>query len=142
MNAALSFGYALLTSDAVAAVRRVGLDPDVGFLHDEVPGRPALALDLMEPFRPVVVDSLVLRAFTTGELSPDMFVEVSGAGVRMKDPARRTLLEAYERRMDELVTHPMFDYRVSYRRCVELDARLLGRFLLGDVRAWQPMVTR
>ena len=142
VNAALSFGYALLTSDAVAAVRRVGLDPDVGFLHDEVPGRPALALDLMEPFRPVVVDSLVLRAFTTGELSPDMFVEVSGAGVRMKDPARRTLLEAYERRMDELVTHPMFDYRVSYRRCMELDARLLGRFLLGDVRAWQPMVTR
>lgn len=141
VNAALSFGYALLTNDCIAALWRVGLDPDLGFLHQPVPGRPALALDLMEPFRPLVVDSLVLRMFSTRQLQRHDFAQV-GPAWRLHDRPRRELVAAYERRVDELITHPVFDYRISYRRVLELEARLLGRVLTGELDEWTPLVTR
>lgn len=140
-NAMLSFGYALLVADIVAALARIGFEPDLGLFHAREPGRPALALDLMEPFRPLIVDSLVLRAFKTRHFTRRDFAVV-GPGIRMHDGARRELIGAYERRVDELVTHPLFDYRVSYRRIFELEARLLSRFLQGELGDWQPMVTR
>jgi CRISPR-associated endonuclease Cas1 len=141
VNAALSFGYSLLVSDCIAAVWRVGLDPDLGFLHQPVPGRPALALDLMEPFRPLIVDSVVMRMFGNRQLRRSDFSRV-GPAWRMHDRPRRELIGAYERRLDELVTHPVFDYRISYRRVLELEARLLGRVLTGELPDWSPLVTR
>lgn len=95
----------------------------------------------MEPFRPLIVDSVVLRAFGTKVLRPKDFVMV-GPACRMSDGARRGFLRAFESRIDELVTHPVFDYRMSYRRILELEARLLGRHLEGELDVWQPLVTR
>ncbi len=141
VNASMSFGYALLLSDALAALARVGLEPDLGFYHQSVPGRPALALDLMEPFRPIVVDSLVLRCFRTRQLSRRSFAEVAGS-FRMKDGPRRRFIQSYEDRMNDLVTHPRFDYRMSYRRILEVESRLLSRFLLGELAEWKPLETR
>lgn len=141
VNAVLSFGYALLVTECVSALRRVGLDPDLGFLHAAVSGRPALALDLMEPFRPLVVDSLALRAFRNGQLTRASFVRV-GDGVLLRDAARREVLELFERRMDDLVTHPVFSYRMSYRRVLEVEARMLGRHIQGELSTWTPLVTR
>lgn len=140
-NAALSFGYALLTNECIGALTRVGLDPDLGFMHAVEPGRPALALDLMEAFRPLIVDSIVLRGFKTKQLKGADFVRV-GPACRMSDAARRRFISMYEQRVDELVTHPVFDTRMSYRRIVEVDARLLARCLAGELATWMPMVTR
>ncbi len=140
-NALLSFGYTLLVGECSAALQRVGLDPDLGFLHQPVPGRPALALDLMEPYRPLIVDSLVLRMVNSGHMHAHDFAKV-GDGYRMHDAARRRFVLAFEQRMDELVTHPAFDYRMSYRRVLEVEARLLGRLLTGELAEWRPMVTR
>jgi len=140
-NAMLSFGYALLVGECVAACQRVGLDPDLGFLHQPVPGRPALALDLMEPYRPLVVDSLALRMIRSGQLHWRDFAQV-GDGWRLHDAARRRVILAFEQRMDELITHPLFEYRMSYRRILETEARLLGRHLTGELNEWRPLVTR
>lgn len=140
-NAALSFGYALLLSECIAAATRVGLDPDLGFYHVAIPGRPALALDLMEVFRPLVVDSIVLRLFHEGRLARRDFAQVADS-CRMHDGPRRDLIGAFEQRMHELATHPTFSYRMSYRRILEVEARLLARYLEGELPRWQPMVTR
>ena len=140
-NALLSFGYALLVGECAAALQRVGLDADLGFYHQAVPGRPALALDLMEPFRPLIVDSLALRMIRTGQLHRTDFAQI-GDGWRLHDAARRRVVSAFEQRMDELITHPLFDYRMSYRRVLEVEARLLGRHLTGEFAEWRPLVTR
>lgn len=141
VNALLSFGYALLTRDATAAAARVGLEPMLGFLHVVLPGRPALALDLMEPFRAAWVDTAVLRLLATRGIDREDFV-VSSAGVAMTDRGRRALLSAYERRADELTTHPRFGYRMSYRRLLELEARVLGKWLVGEIDHYTPLWTR
>lgn len=125
----------------MAALTRVGFEPDLGFYHVAEPGRPALALDLMEPFRPLIVDSVVLRGFRTKALQRSGFAMV-GPACRMSDATRRGFIRAFEQRVDELVTHPIFDYRISYRRILELEARLLGRHLEGEIDRWQPLVTR
>lgn len=141
VNAMLGFGYALLTRDATAAVGRVGLDPMVGLFHTLVPGRPALALDLLEPFRPAWVDAAVLRLLATRGIAQDDFIE-HGDGIFLTDPGRRSLIGAYERRADEVVTHPRFGYRLSYRRMLELEARVLGKWMLGETEIFSPLVTR
>lgn len=141
VNALLSFGYALLTRDATAAAARVGLEPMLGFLHVVHPGRPALALDLIEPFRAAWVDTAVLRLLATRGISRDDFV-FSSAGVALTDAGRRALLGAYERRADELTTHPRFGYRMSYRRLLELEARVLGKWLVGEIDRYTPLWTR
>lgn len=141
VNALLSFGYALLTRDATAAAARVGLDPMLGFLHTVVPGRPALALDLMEPFRAAWVDTAVLRLLATRGIDREDFVFTS-AGVSLTERGRNALIAAYERRADELTTHPRFGYRMAYRRLLELEARVLGKWLVGEVEHYTPIWTR
>lgn len=141
VNACLSLLYMLLVRDCTVVLAEVGLDPMFGGYHTLKPGRPALALDLAEPFRPLIADSVVLRALNTGILTPEDALQTQ-AGVFLSDPARRRLIGAYEQRMQELVTHPAFDYRLSYRRILEMEARLLARWLEGDLGAWKPLVTR
>ncbi len=104
-------------------------------------GRPALALDLMEPFRPLVVDSLVLRLINTGEIRPAHFLKAA-TEVQMSKEGRARFLAGYERRMDELITHPVFGYRISYRRVLDVECRMLGRHLEGEVPDYAPLRTR
>jgi CRISP-associated protein Cas1 len=132
LNALLSFCYSLLTKELAIAVRTVGLDGMLGFFHQPHFGRPSLALDLMEEFRPVLADSTVIGALNTGVVQKDDFIHAAGA-VSLTQPARKRLILSFERRMDQLVTHPVFDYRVSYRRVLEVQARLLTRHLLGEL---------
>lgn len=141
VNAMLSFAYALLTKDFGLALSAAGLDPLLGFYHQPRFGRPALALDLMEEFRPLVADSVVLGAINGGGFGAEDFT-THVAGVAMKPPARRRLLFAYERRMEQLITHPVFGYRISYRRVLEVQARLLGRCLLGEIDEYPAFRTR
>jgi CRISP-associated protein Cas1 len=141
VNAMLSFGYALLAKDATTACVAAGFDPMVGFLHTLRPGRPALALDLMESFRPLIVDSVVVRCVNTRSVTVRDFHR-SQAGVLLAAAGRAAFLRAYEQRMEELVTHPTFGYRMSYRRMLELESRLLARHLEGELPAYRPLVTR
>jgi len=141
VNALLSFGYSLLVRDTSAALARVGLDPMLGFFHSMIPGRPALALDLMEPFRAAWVDAAILRLLATGGIDHKDF-HITSAGVVMNDHGRRAMIEAYERRAGELTTHPRFGYRMSYRRLVELEARVLGKWLVGEIDEFTPLWTR
>jgi CRISP-associated protein Cas1 len=132
VNALLSFCYSLLSKELVLALRTVGLDPMLGLYHQPHFGRPSLALDLMEEFRPVVADSVVIGVLNNKVVQTDDFVRAAGA-VSLTQPARKRVILAFERRMDQLVTHPVFDYRISYRRVLEVQARLLSRVLLGEL---------
>jgi CRISPR-associated protein Cas1 len=141
LNAMLSFAYGLLSKDLTQACHTVGLDPLLGFYHQPRFGRPALALDLMEEFRPLIADSTVVGAVNNGVVAGDDFVRGPGS-CAMTAAARRRFILAYERRMDQLVTHPVFGYRISYRRVLEVQARLLGRLLLGEIEAYPAFRTR
>ena len=141
INALLSFTYALLTKDLTHAALFAGFDPLLGFYHQPRYGRPGLALDLMEEFRPLIADSVVLQCVNTGAIKPNDFIQNS-LGVNLTPFARKKLIQTYERRMDQLITHPLFGYRVSYRRILAVQARLLGRFLLGDLKEFPEFVTR
>jgi CRISPR-associated protein Cas1 len=141
VNAMLSFAYSLLTKEFAVTLETVGLDPMLGFYHQTRFGRPSLALDLMEEFRPIVADSVVVGVVNNGVLKPDDFV-VAPTGVAIASAGRKKFIEAYERRMDQLVTHPVFGYRISYRRVIEVQARLLGRLLLGEIEAYPSFRTR
>ena len=132
INALLSFCYSLLSKELTLAIRAVGLDVMLGFYHQPHFGRPSLALDLMEEFRPVIADSVVISVINNGVVQAKDFVRAAGA-VSLKQAARKDLILAFERRMDQLVTHPVFDYRISYRRVLEVQARLLSRVLLGEL---------
>ncbi len=141
VNALLSFGYALLAKECTVALLGEGLDPWWGLFHQPRHGRPALALDLMEEFRPVVVDSAVLTAVNTGMVARKDF-HVSKAGCVLREKGRKAFIRAYEARLDQLVTHPLFDYRASWRSILRLQARLLSRWLRADVPEYVGMVTR
>lgn len=132
VNAVLSFCYAVLTKDVTVTLQTIGFDSLQGFYHQPRYGKPALALDLIEPFRPLIGDSVVLAVLNTGAVQPNDFVR-SSEGCAMSEAARKAVLEAYARRMDELVTHPQFGYRISYRRVIEVHARLLGRHLTSEL---------
>jgi len=141
VNALLGYTYALLVKDCVRAVEAAGLDPYLGVYHTPHHGRPALALDLMEPFRPLLADSVVLQVIRRSEIKPNDFRE-TGPSVAMKSGARKTLITAYERRMAEEITHPVFGYRASYRRTLAIQARLLARTLTGELDAFPSFRTR
>jgi CRISPR-associated protein Cas1 len=141
VNAMLSFAYALLVRECTAALLAVGLDPMLGYLHEPRAGRPALALDLMEEFRPVLADSVVLTLVNTGEIERHHFVS-HGPAWNLTEIGRKLFLRAWERRMDVLVTHPVFGYRISYRRTLEVQARLLGRHLAGEIESFPPFRVR
>ncbi len=140
-NAMLSYGYSLLVKDCTIAVTNAGLDPFLGMYHTPHHGRPSMALDLMEPFRPLIVDSMVLLMIRRSEVQPDDFI-ITGQAVALKPRARKALIRAYERRMDELITHPVFGYRISYRQVLSIQARLLARMLLGELDAMPAFRTR
>jgi len=141
VNALLSYGYALLTSQVASAVQIVGFDQFIGYLHSSVYGRPALALDLMEEFRPIIVDSVVLTLLNNRMLSKDDFYVELGA-YRLKNEPRKTVLTRFEERLNEEITHPIFGYKVKYRRCIELQARLLAKYLTGEINEYPPFITR
>jgi CRISPR-associated protein Cas1 len=141
VNALLSLGYSLLVKDLTIACYAAGFDPMQGFYHQPRFGRPALALDLMEPFRPLVVDSAVITAINTKMVTARDFVCVSQR-VALTSEGRKSFYRAYELRMDTLVTHPIFGYRVSYRRLLELQVRLLAQVLNGDIAKYPVFVTR
>jgi CRISPR-associated exonuclease Cas4/CRISPR-associated protein Cas1 len=132
VNACLSLNYALLTRTWVSALSVVGLDPWKGLYHVERPGRPALALDMIEPWRPILADSAVLMALNNGEIGAGDFINTAG-GCNLKPNARKALIAAYERRLDQEATHPVFGYTVSIRRMLHVQARLLARFLMGEL---------
>lgn len=141
VNALLSLAYALLAKDLTVIAAAVGFDPYLGFYHLPRPGRPALALDLMEPFRPLIAESAVISAINNRMIYPEHFV-AAGRGVSLTTSGRKALFRAYEQRMDQLVTHPLFDYRVSYRRLLEIQTRLLARVVSGELSTYPVFVTR
>ncbi len=141
VNALLSFGYAMLAKECTVAVAAEGFDPYWGFYHQPRHGRPALALDLMEEFRTSVVDSAVITAINTGMVQDKDF-ETTKAGCAMKPAARKGFIRAYEARLDQLVTHPIFDYRCSWRTVIRLQAKLLSRWVRGEIETYPGMVTR
>ncbi|MFL6227340.1 MAG: CRISPR-associated endonuclease Cas1 [Pyrinomonadaceae bacterium] len=141
VNALLSFVYAMLLKDLVATLVGVGLDPYLGFYHQPRYGRPALALDLMEEFRPLVADSVVINLINNGEVRLTDFITRAGA-CALTPHGRKQVLEGYERRLDMLVTHPHFGYAISYRRIFEVQARLLARLLTGEINFYPAFCTR
>jgi CRISP-associated protein Cas1 len=141
VNAMLSFGYTLLTNQVLSLTHAVGLDPGLGVLHQPGFGKPALALDLVEDFRPIIVDSVVITLINTGQIAANDFEAELGA-YRLRDTARRTFLEKFEARLSEEVQHPIFAYRVSYRRCIELQARIFAKHAQGEVVRYVPFTVR
>jgi len=141
VNALLSFGYSLLTNKVASAVQLVGFDHFVGYLHSSFYGRPALALDLVEEFRPIIVDSVVLTLLNKRILSLDDFVVELGA-YRLKDERRKVFFTHFEERLNEEVIHPLFGYTVTYRRCLELQTRLLAKVLTGEIDEYPPLLIK
>jgi len=141
VNSLLSFGYSLLTNQVASVVQLVGFDHFVGYLHSSFYGRPALALDLMEEFRPIIVDSVVLALLNKRMLTPDDFVVELGA-YRLKQERRKVLFTKFEERLNEEITHPIFGYKATYRHCIELQARLIAKFVTGEIDEYLPFFTR
>ncbi len=141
INALLSFAYAMLTREWHIALSAVGLDPYRGFYHQPRFGRPALALDMMEPFRPLIADSTVITAVNNGEVRGTDFIRAAGS-CALSDSGRKRFIAGFERRMGHEVTHPLFSYRLSYRRLLEVQARLLIRHLAGEIPEYPNFITR
>jgi CRISP-associated protein Cas1 len=141
VNCLLSFLYSLLTKDLTTVVHGVGFDPYLGVYHKPRFGRPALALDLAEEFRPLVADSVAINLINNGEVKVSDFLKRAG-GVTLTADGRRAVISGYERRLDTEVTHPTFGYKVTYRRVLEVQARLLGAHLLREVDEYVPFTTR
>ncbi len=140
VNALLSFVYALLAHDLRSACEAVGLDPAVGFLHRDRPGRPGLALDLMEELRPYLADRLVLSLINRQQLDPRGFRVEAGGGVRMDDSTRKAVLVAYQKRKQDTIEHPFLREKVTIGLLPMLQARLMARHLRGDLDAYPPFI--
>jgi CRISPR-associated protein Cas1 len=141
VNALLSLGYSLLAKDCTVAAYAVGLDPYVGFYHQPRFGRPALALDVMEEFRALIVESTVLTLLNNRMLGLNDFVQ-AGQAVNLTTAARKVFFEAYESRVSAVITHPVFDYKVSYRRALELQFRMIAKVVTGEIAIYLPFQTR
>ncbi len=141
INSCLSLAYSMLTHECVAALRLARLEPSIGGFHVSKPGRPALALDLMEPFRPLIADSVAITCFNRGELTEGHFLRTA-SGCSLTDAGRRGFFNALGRRMDTEVTHPVFEYRLSYRRMIVLHARMIAAWLTGDIPSLAFLTTR
>lgn len=141
INALLSLVYSLLSRECTAIALAVGFDPHMGFFHRPRYGKPALALDLMEEVRPLIADSVVLSVVNQGEVKPSDFV-TRADGCNMTDGGRRTVIKAYERRLEQEIVHPVFGYRATWRRILDIQCRLLGRHLLGEIPSYVPIETR
>ncbi|MEZ6032664.1 MAG: CRISPR-associated endonuclease Cas1 [Planctomycetaceae bacterium] len=141
VNAVLSFVYSLLVKELTVVLQGVGFDPMLGFFHRPRYGRPSLALDVAEEYRPLIGDSVTLMAFNNGEVDHSSFLERAGA-VTLTEAGRKSVIAAFERRLEQEVTHPTFGYRVSYRRILEVQARLLARAVTGELPEYVPFCTR
>ncbi len=141
VNALLSFAYTMLARTWTVTLQAVGFDSFRGFYHQPRYGRPALALDMMEPFRPLLADSVAMQVINNGEVRPSDFVSAAGS-VNLNAGGRKRFIIAFERRLSHEITHPQFGCRLSYRRLLELQARLLGRFLLGELDTYPNFITR
>jgi CRISPR-associated protein Cas1 len=141
VNALLSLAYSVLAKDLTIVSHAVGFDPFLGFYHQPRFGRAPLPLDLMEPFRPLIADSAVLSAINTRMITPKDFIRV-GQSVALRPDGRKAFFRAYEQRMDTLVTHPLFGYRLNYRRMLEVQTRLLARLVTGEIATYPAFVTR
>ena len=138
MNAMLSFLYAMLMNDVRSAVESVGLDPQIGFLHAVRPGRAALALDLMEEFRPLLADRLALTLINRRQIAADDFLERPGGAVTLKEDARKAVVTAYQERKQETLMHPLLESSLALGMAPFVQARLLARAVRGDVEAYLP----
>ena len=141
MNALLSFLYSMLMNDCRSALESVGLDPQLGFLHTVRPGRAALALDLMEEFRPLA-DRLALTLVNRGQLSPEDFIIRDGGAVSLEGDARKTVVVAYQERKQEELNHPVLEQSVTQGLIPMLQARFLARTLRGEMDAYVPFLIR
>jgi len=141
VNALISLGYSMLAKELTGVCYAVGLDPFLGFMHQPRYGRPALALDLMEEFRPLIADSVAISLINRGELGPEDFIR-SANGTFLNDKGRKPFWEAWFRRLDAEVSHPEFSYKMAYRRMLEVQARQLWRFVRGEALAYHGFVTR
>jgi CRISPR-associated protein Cas1 len=142
MNSLLSFVYALLLNDCVSALAAAGLDPSVGFLHVDRPGRPGLALDLMEEFRPMLADRLALALVNRQQLKPGDFLIQEGGAVQLTQEGRKAVLTAYSQRKREEVTHPLLGQKAPVGRLPFLQARVLARHVRGDLPAYVPCILK
>ena len=141
VNALLSFAYALLDKDCFAAVSTVGFDPYKGFFTPNRHGKPSLALDLMEEFRPVIADSVVLTLINNEMLTRDDFL-IWREACQLTDAGRRKFFQAYEQRKATVVTHPVYGYKMSYSRMLEVQARMLAAYVRGSVPAYTGFTVR
>jgi CRISPR-associated protein Cas1 len=135
VNAVLSYLYAVLAKEMFVTLLAVGFDPYLGFYHQPRYGRPALALDMMEEFRPLIADSTMISLFNKRELSDKDFIQ-TGLGVSLTSKAKKKVIAGYEQRLEAEIVHPLFGYTVSYRRILEVQARLLSRVLFGEIKEY------
>jgi CRISPR-associated protein Cas1 len=131
----------MLAKELTGVCHSVGLDPFLGFMHQPRYGRPALSLDLMEEFRPLIADSVAISLINRAELGPDDFIR-SASGTFLNDRGRKPFWEAWFRRLDTEVSHPEFSYKMAYRRMLEVQARQLWRFVRGEALTYHGFVTR
>lgn len=141
VNALLSFGYAMLTKDVTSSLMQAGLDPYLGIYHVAHYGRPALALDLMEEFRSIIVDSVVLTVINKGVIAIEDFEDYFG-GIQLKESGRKRFFMAYQQRMAQEINHPVFEYTLPYRRTIELQARFLAKVIRGELPDYKAFLVR
>ncbi|BAU65306.1 hypothetical protein STA3757_26870 [Stanieria sp. NIES-3757] len=142
INALLSFVYTLLTNECISACESIGLDPQMGFLHALRPGKPSLALDLMEELRSPLADRLVLTLINRGQIKPEDFTERPGGAIYLSEDGRKTILAEYQKRKQEEITHPIVGSKIPLGLIPHVQARLLARHLRGDVPSYQPFILR
>lgn len=143
VNALLSFGYSLLTHDVQGAINIVGFDPYLGYLHTQRYGRPSLALDLMEEFRPLVVDAMMLSALNRKALNPDDFAqEPISHAVSLTEEGRRKFLRLYEQKKQSKFKHPVMGRQCTYQEAFEIQARLLAKYLMAETELYPPLVLK
>jgi CRISPR-associated protein Cas1 len=141
VNAALSYLYGILVKEMFCTAMAAGFDPYLGFYHQPRYGRPALALDLMEEFRPIIADSAAFSLFNKKELCEEHFVK-TGIGISLTPEGKKKVVAAYEQRIQDEIVHPIFGYKISYRRVLEVQARLLSRVLSGELKEYPAFVVR
>jgi CRISP-associated protein Cas1 len=142
VNCLLSFYYTLLCHDCRSALESVGLDPQVGFLHRDRPGRPSLALDLMEEFRAMISDRLALSLINLAQIRPDGFRETSAGGVLMDDDTRKAVVVAYQKRKQEDIIHPFIKEKMPIGLLFHVQAALLARYIRNDLDGYPPFIMK
>jgi CRISPR-associated protein Cas1 len=141
VNATLSLAYSMLTHECISALRVARLESTIGGFHTSRPGRPALALDIMEPFRPLIADSIALTCFNREELTEGHFMRTA-SGCILTEAGRKAFFNALGRRMETDITHPVFEYRLSYRRMIALHARMLAAWFMDEIPTLSFLTTR